>query len=803
MTDSTAPPRIRRAIEDSFPIVEINRLAVPERNAFKPIYQMHKWFARRASCVFRAILLGCLKPLPVDENGKPTKTGAQVIMEEFYKDHTNDPDTNGKVILDPFMGGGTTVVEALRLGCKVIGIDLNPVAWFIVKTEVKPVDLDALQQAFDRLAERTVPWSGKPLRETLLSLYRTECPCCGAGRDDADIIYTFWVKSAICTACGKQVPLFKDYIISQKSPSIRYYRDASCPRCRKTFDWEIEPAALVAEPRLQINSPTYSAGAGRSTTRWAYSSAKTVSCPWCFEEVTALPSKSKPERKKVPLSVLLCPHCESVWQWRGEIPDAISCPVCKKDYSPLSGNVPGKGMFLCSCGHTDDIIRSVRRLPEDLLLPISPYAIEGYCCRCDGNGEDDEIQEQEMERRLFQEMNTKLRSKIQVDHPCRLTKNSGKFFKRMNAADLSRIVGTTETWERQKARLPYPKQTIPIGEKTKTLLGHHYRRWHQMFHPRQLLSLSALFEAIIEESDTVLQDLLLSTFQSLLERNNLFCRYFNDRNTVQGSFTRHDYHPINTPAEASVWGREPWRGTGPNLHARTLMGKSFALKTNDPQVRTEQFIASMNDESIYSGNSILLCSDSRRIDHKFCYDVVVTDPPYIGNVNYAELADFFYVWLQLALQHRCSEFIPDLSPKMSEIIENPTRGLDNDDFKAGLSEVLSQSALGLEDCGLVVFTFHHSQGGAWETVLNATFEAGLEIAAAYPVHSEKESSSNLMDTQGISYDLIHVCRKRDPGATQQFRPGLGFAKKSAVVRAKRSLQSRSGDTAMNCFLHPT
>lgn len=42
---------IIRAIEDSFPIVEINRLAVPERNAFKPIYQMHKWFARRASCV--------------------------------------------------------------------------------------------------------------------------------------------------------------------------------------------------------------------------------------------------------------------------------------------------------------------------------------------------------------------------------------------------------------------------------------------------------------------------------------------------------------------------------------------------------------------------------------------------------------------------------------------------------------------------------------------------------------------------------------------------------------------------------
>src|SRR4030042_276630 len=112
---------IPRAIEVGFPIVEINRLAVPERNSFKPIYQMHKWFARRASCVFRAILLGALKP-------------------------AFGPDG-------------------------------------------KPVDLKELQDAFERLAQRPVQWSGgKPLRDTLLDLYRTEAE----SGIEADVIYTFW-----------------------------------------------------------------------------------------------------------------------------------------------------------------------------------------------------------------------------------------------------------------------------------------------------------------------------------------------------------------------------------------------------------------------------------------------------------------------------------------------------------------------------------------------------------------------------------------------------------------------------------
>lgn len=768
-----------RAIEDSFPIVEINRLAVPERNAFKPIYQMHKWFARRASCVFRAILLGCLKPLPLDENGRPTKTGAQVIMEEFYRDHTHDPDTKDKVVLDPFMGGGTTVVEALRLGCRVIGIDLNPVAWFIVKTEVEPVDLSALKDAFERLSERPVAWSGKPLRETLLNQYRTECPCCGAGREAADIIYTFWVKSAICTACKKLVPLFKDYLVAQKSPSIRYWRDAKCPKCQKTFDWEIEPAALVAEPSLQINSPTYSAGIGRTTARWAYSPGKVVQCPWCREEVAARPSKKKPERKKVPLSVLLCPHCESVWQWRGGVPDSVSCPVCRKDYNPLVGNVPGKGEYLCSCGNRDDIIRSIRRLPEDQLLPIHPYAIEGYCARCGGDEEADEGED--VNGDLFEKQTRRRKVKAEMDHPCRITKNSGKFFKRVTPVDLRRIENAVQTWEREKARLLYPKQAIPDGQETHRLIEHHYRHWHQMFHPRQLLCLATLLEGIREEKDQTLREMVLSAFMMTTEANNLFTWQIKSRSTPGGMapggvLRRHDFAPKTNICEQNVWGVISGNNTFRNRQVLTLDGMSFAKDVYDlvwDTIKEKTIRRPSSERFSIPGNVSLYAMDARSCKPT-SVDIVVTDPPYAGNVNYAELSDFFYVWLRLLLKEWYTEFSPEETPKSSEIIENPVRGKTAIDFGRDLTEVFKLACGNLSEDGVLVFTFHHAEGSAWEALLAAVCDAGFTVESVYPIHAEREHSLHLLDTQSISYDLIHVCKKRDLAVTRESRSWAGI-----------------------------
>ncbi len=768
----------RRAIEESFPIVGINRLAVPERNAFKPIYQMHKWFARRASCVFRAILLGAMKPAGTD------------IMEEFYKDHTNDPDTNGKVILDPFMGGGTTVVEALRLGCKVIGIDLNPVAWFIVKTEVEPVDIEALKEAFDRLAERNVGWSGKSVKETLLDQYKTGCPCCG--NEEADIIYTFWVKSAICTIqdCKKEVPLFADYLIAQKSPSIRYHRDCSCPKCGRTFDWEIEPASLIAETSLMLCNPQDAAGIGRGNKRWAHTSKGLVKCPWCAAKISPRAKQAKMERKKVPLSVLYCPHCATVWQYRGTVPEEVPCPVCKKTYQPQEGNVPDNGKFLCSCGNKDQIISSIRKLPENRLLPMHPYAIEGYCAKCGGDDED----ESEEGSDLFDDKRKRSRAKAEPDHACYLSKNNGKFFKRITPPDLSCYQQASGMWEKEKERLPYPKQEVPDGQETHRLLEHHYRYWHQMFNPRQLLCLSTLLAAVDEEPDQVLKEMLLLCFSNTLEANNVFTRFIAKRSTPGGTppagvFSRHDYQPKITICEQNTWGSVSGRGTFQNCWSKVLAGKKYNKEPFDRVVKNEKQAEFSSKEQVNrSGTSCLLLSKSSTgLGGCEKVDFVITDPPYAGNVNYAELGDFFYVWLRLTLAKKYTEFAADLTPKAEEVIENPTRKKTAGDFEQGLTQVFRECHRVLEHNGLMTFTFHHAEGTAWESLLRAICNAGFEIDCIYPIHGEAENSLHLLDKQAISYDLIHVCKKRPPDATITKRSWAGV-RQEIRRRAREEIQ---------------
>jgi len=225
-------------IEHDFPIERLNQIAIKEGNAKKPIYRIHKWWARRLGSIFRMLILAAFAEDDISE---------AELWRRFYSKN----DLGGKIVLDPFMGGGTTVVEALRLGCKVIGIDLNPVAWFITKKAIEPVDLDALDAAFEHLKETIAP--------EITKYYKTTCPKC---QEAVDVMYVFWVKKVPCLNCGEEVRLFRSFRIASRKGKHTVF----CPQChhiQERDDLDAETACEECDARF-IPSRGYS-GYGKYT----------------------------------------------------------------------------------------------------------------------------------------------------------------------------------------------------------------------------------------------------------------------------------------------------------------------------------------------------------------------------------------------------------------------------------------------------------------------------------------------------------------------------------------------------------
>ena len=159
--DFSDPNRPKTCLEVDFPIVPINALSKLEGNAGKPIYQMSKWWARRRSCVFRAMLIAAAMEAPprknadgsvvLDENGVPEPDlddAHKAVWDVYYANHQTAENFKHLKVLDCFMGGGATLVEGSRLGFQMSGVDLNPVAWFVTKNELACADPDEVERYF-------------------------------------------------------------------------------------------------------------------------------------------------------------------------------------------------------------------------------------------------------------------------------------------------------------------------------------------------------------------------------------------------------------------------------------------------------------------------------------------------------------------------------------------------------------------------------------------------------------------------------------------------------------------------------
>ncbi len=203
--------RKNRLIEsDDFPFEFLSKLGEREswrKEVHRPIYHVHKWWAKRLGTVFRGILLGC--SLDKDDD----------LESSFYDFHSI-----GGTVFDPFMGSGTTVGEAHKLGFSALGRDINPVAVEAVRVALGPLDRGKVEEAFREL---TVG-----VGREIMSLYRS---LDSKGRA-CDVLYYFWVMQTKCPECKKKVDLFPSYIIArnaypQRKPEVQIV----CPKCGDVF----------------------------------------------------------------------------------------------------------------------------------------------------------------------------------------------------------------------------------------------------------------------------------------------------------------------------------------------------------------------------------------------------------------------------------------------------------------------------------------------------------------------------------------------------------------------------------------
>jgi len=159
-----------------------------------------------------------------------------------------------------------------------------------------------------------------------------------------------------------------------------------------------------------------------------------------------------------------------------------------------------------------------------------------------------------------------------------------------------------------------------------------------------------------------------------------------------------------------------------------------------------------------------------------CVDAVVTDPPYYASIQYAELADFFYVWQKRILSDIFPDlFASELTDKDREAVANPSRFrnmgispeiLANQDYEAKMAMAFAEYHRVLRDDGVMTVQFNHKDSGAWDVLAKSLIDAGFEITASWAVSTENPQNLHQAQKNSVSSTVLLVCRKRDPNAGQ-------------------------------------
>jgi adenine-specific DNA methylase len=354
-------------------------------------------------------------------------------------------------------------------------------------------------------------------------------------------------------------------------------------------------------------------------------------------------------------------------------------------------------------------------------------------------------------------------------------------------------------WEAENV---VPNEALPEGSKTKEPMMRGISLWADMFSQRQLLSLGVLVqelqglrEEIVEKEGAELGEaifhLLSFALDKLTNYNAVLASWHISHQVVRGVFDRHDFAFKPTFTEMA-----PVSASSGLAWVIDNTVSAYSEIASLPAAQSRKSVTITNG----SATALVELADGS-------VDSVVVDPPYADNVQYSELADFFYVWLKRLQGHRRPEWFSSyLCDNTLEAVKNDARfrttgksaksagTAAQQHYQRLMTEVFQEARRVLRADGALTVMFTHKKQEAWEALFRSLIEAGFTITATWPVKTESEHSLHQAKKNAAQSTVILVSRVRPESA------GTGYfdaSMRQEIEKVARSSAERLEGEGLN------
>ena len=682
------PRECKRLAEVDFPIAQVSKHAVREKSIrHGHPSTLHLWWARRPLASSRAVLLALLLPDPCDphcprqfketarkllptvgcgrgETDAEIRRGLLKFIADFANwNHSAKPvwldagralvkAAHGEeppLVVDPFAGGGSIPLEALRLGCDAFASDLNPVACLILKVMLEDIPRHGPELA-DELRKAGAEIKRRAERE-LAGLYPTD-------PDGATPIAYLWARTVRCEApdCGAEIPLMRSFWLCKKAKRKRALRHS----VERVDGLPPRVALQVFEPESETEVRTGTVTRAKAT------------CLCCGAVLS-------PERVRTQLAA--------------------------------------------------------ERGGADVIFDAHGYRVGGA----------------RMTAVVTLKPNEKgrhYRASIDSDYAA------------VHKAQ-ERVAKILQEWERggKQGLCPVPDEPLPpIGTLGFRVQRYGMLQWSDLFTVRQKAALVELGCSTMDASTNssphhhTQQILIALLLGRMADGNNSLSRWESGSENPVNLFARQ--------AIPLVW---DFCESTPKSNARGvfLSGVNAACKV----IENLRISGSSQVQQVDAANHLL--PDASAL-------VWFTDPPYYDAVPYADLSDFFLVWLKHTLPD--PKLLRDpfdsgnpLTPKEREAVQDETkqqqgRTKDRKWFEETMAQAFAEGRRVLADDGIGSVVFAHKTTEGWEALLSGMIQGGWTITGSWPIATEMEWRLRARDSAALATSVHLVCRPRPDDA---------------------------------------